>query len=209
MLPYNAVNFLALPYLIGQSLLYPLVFVATRGEADFCKNSRQILCIFVSLSLCHNKVSCSILRSRPALPYDRRGAHHWMPCCRATAQCAARQPTIQYRPPRRSRGGRYWMVGCPATHWAVARQHNIQCWAPCLSYRKVVARSKFWTRDLVMTEGQGPKNASSLARICAKKKKRLPGSSDEDQWIEQRLAYKIGKCEKVVLRYMGVLEFKT
>ena len=40
-------------------------------------------------------------------------------------------------------------------------------------------------------------------------KKRLPGSSDEDQWIEQRLASKIGKWEKVVLRYMGVLEFKT
>ena len=59
-----------------------------------------------------------------------------------------------------------------------------------------------------MTEGQGPKNASSLARICAKKKQ-LPGSSDEDQWIEQRLASKIGKWEKVVLRYMGVLEFKT
>ena len=161
----------------------------------------------MSLSLCHNKVSCSILRSRPALPYDRRGAHHWMPCCPATAQCAARQPTIQYRPPRLRRGGRYWMIGCPATHWAVAGQHHIQWWAPCRSCRKVVSRSKIWTRNLVMTEGQGPKNASSLARICAKK--RLPGSSDEDQWIEQRLAYKIGKCEKVVLRYMGVLEFKT
>ena len=37
----------------------------------------------------------------------------------------------------------------------------------------------------------------------------FPGGSDEHQWIQQRLAYKIGKCEKVLLRYMGVLEFKT
>ena len=58
-----------------------------------------------------------------------------------------------------------------------------------------------------MTERQGHKNANSLARIFAKN--RLPGGSDEHQWIQQRLAYKIGKCDKVLLRYMEVLEFKT
>ena len=44
------------------------------------------------------------------------------------------------------------------------------------------------------------------ANFC---KNRLPGGSDEHQWIQQRLAYKMGKCEKVLLRYMGVIEFKT
>ena len=57
-----------------------------------------------------------------------------------------------------------------------------------------------------MTEGQGHKNANSLARIFAKIG--FPGGSDEHQRIQQRLAYKIGKCEKVLLR-LGVLEFKT
>ena len=57
-------NFLALPNLIGQSLLYPLVFVATAGKSFFCTNSCQTACIFGSLTLCHNKVSRSKLRSR-------------------------------------------------------------------------------------------------------------------------------------------------
>ena len=58
-----------------------------------------------------------------------------------------------------------------------------------------------------MTERQGHKNANSLARIFAKIG--FPGGSDEHQRKQQRLAYKIWKCEKFVLRYMGALEFKT
>ena len=46
-----------------------------------------------------------------------------------------------------------------------------------------------------MTERQGHKNANSLARIFAKIG--FPGGSDEHQRIQQRLAYKIWKCEKV------------
>ena len=57
-----------------------------------------------------------------------------------------------------------------------------------------------------MTERQGHKDANSLARIFAKIG--FTGGSDEHQWIQQRLAYKIGKCEKVLLR-LGVLDFKT
>ena len=51
------------------------------------------------MALCHSKVSRSNLRSRPALPYGRRRAQHWMLCCAAAAQCAAGQHNIQYRPP--------------------------------------------------------------------------------------------------------------
>ena len=51
------------------------------------------------MALCHSKVSRSNLRSRPALPYGRRSAQHWMLCCAAAAQCAAGQHNIQYRPP--------------------------------------------------------------------------------------------------------------
>ena len=50
------------------------------------------------MALCHSKVSRSNLRSRPALPYGRRRAQHWMLCCAAAAQCAAGQHNIQYRP---------------------------------------------------------------------------------------------------------------
>ena len=119
-------NFPALPYPIGQSLLYPPVLTVSPGKFVFCTKSRRTICIFGSLTLCH-KVSRSNLRSRPALPYERHGAQHWMLCCPATAQCAAGQPTIQYRPVltayhpvltvgRAGGGGRYWMLCCPAAH---------------------------------------------------------------------------------------------
>ena len=147
-------NFLALPNLIGQLLLYPLVFVATPGNSFFfCTNSCQTACIFGSLTLCHNKVSRSKLRSRHNFTVRpaRRSALDVM-LSRDGSVCGG-QPTIQYRPPRRSRGGRYWMVGCLAAHWAVAGQHGIQWWAPRRSYgkagrdRRIEHETLLWQRD--------------------------------------------------------------
>ena len=61
------------------------------------------------------KVSRLNLCLATILPYDRQGAHHWMLCCPATAQCAAGQPTIQYRPARRRfRSADHSIPGPPA-----------------------------------------------------------------------------------------------
>ena len=59
-----------------------------------------------------------------------------------------------------------------------------------------------------MTEGRRPKNANISPRICAKRRIDL-GGHGQHQWIEQRLAYKIGKYGQILLSDIGVLEFKT
>ena len=40
-------------------------------------------------------------------------------------------------------------------------------------------------------------------------KHELTWGGGQHLWIEQRLAYKIGKYEQILLSYIGVLEFKT
>ena len=58
-----------------------------------------------------------------------------------------------------------------------------------------------------MTERQGQKMQTVWRDFL--QKIGFPGVVTKHQWIHQRLAYKIGKCDKVLLRYMEVLEFKT
>ena len=57
-----------------------------------------------------------------------------------------------------------------------------------------------------MTEGRDPK--MQIFRREFVQKHELTWGHGQHQWIEQRLAYKIGKYGQILLSYIGVLEFK-
>ena len=57
-----------------------------------------------------------------------------------------------------------------------------------------------------MTEGRGPKNANISREFVQKQE--VSWGHGQHQWIEQRLAYKIGKYGQILWSNIGVLEFK-
>ena len=58
-----------------------------------------------------------------------------------------------------------------------------------------------------MTERQRPK--MQIVRRKFVQKHEFTWDHGQHQWIEQRLAYKIGKYGQILLSDIGVLEFKT
>ena len=140
MLPYNAINFLALPYLIGQSLLYPLVFVATPGKPIFAKIRAKL---FAFLCPCLSVITRSRVQFSDLAPlYRTTGAALATGCHAVPRRPSVRRDSlpsntgrrgfwaaIQYRPPRLRRVGRYWMAAQPFT-WVTWVKTSV-----CFPYR--------------------------------------------------------------------------